>query len=185
METIVRDQIVSHMMENSLFCDEQHGFVPGRSCMTQLLITIELWTELLDTGAPLDVIYLDFKKAFDSVPHKRLLSKLDAYGLGESIKEWIKSFLVNRKQRVTVNGIMSSWSEVLSGIPQGSVLGPILFVIFINDLPDVVISITKIFADDTKLFRAIRTLEDREKLRDDLNQLVKWSEDSEPQWPSG
>ena len=117
METMLREQIVSHMMENSLFCDEQHGFVPGRSCMTQLLITIELWTELLDTGTALDVIYLDFKKAFDSVPHKRLLSKLDAYGIGGPIKEWIKSFLMNRKQRVTVNGIMSSWSEVLSGIP--------------------------------------------------------------------
>jgi len=107
METIVRDKIVSHMMENSLFCDE--------------LITIELWTELLDTGATLDVIYLDFKKAFDSVPHKRLLSKIDAYGIGDPIKEWIKCFLMNRKQRVTVNGIMSSWSEVLSGIPQGCV----------------------------------------------------------------
>ena len=173
METIVRDQIVSHMMENSLFCDEQHGFVPGRSYMTQLLITIELWTEMLDTGAPLDVIYLDFKKAFDSVPHKRLLSKLDAYGIGGLIKEWIKSFLVNRKQRVTVNGIMSSWSEVLSGIPQGSVLGPILFVIFINDLPDAVTSTTNIFADYTKLFRAIRGSEDREKLQNYLNQLVK------------
>ena len=156
MENISRNQIVSHMMENSLFYDEQRGFVPRRLCMTQLLIAIELWTELLDTGAPLDVIYLDFKKAFDSVPHKRLLSKLDAYGLGESIKEWIKSFLVNRKQRVTVNKIMSSWSEVLSGIPHGSVLGPILFVILVNDLPYAVTSITKIFADDTKLFRAIR-----------------------------
>ena len=155
METLVRDQIVSHMMENSLFCDEQHGFVPGQSCMTQLLITIEIWTELLDTGAPLDVIYLDFKKAFDSVPHKRLMSKLDAYGIGDPIKEWIKNFLVNRKQRVTVNGIMSSWSEVLSSIPQGSVLGPILLGIFINDLPDAVTSTPKIFADDTKLFRAI------------------------------
>ena len=102
METIVRDQIVHHMMENSLFCDKQHGFVPGRSCITQLLIKIELWTELLDTRAALDVIYLDFKKAFDSVPHKMLLSKLGVYGIGDPIKEWIKSFLVNRIQRVTV-----------------------------------------------------------------------------------
>jgi len=76
METLVRDQIVSHTVENSLFCDEQHGFVPGRSYMTQLLITIELWTELLYNRAPLDDIYLDFKKAFDSILHKRLLSKM-------------------------------------------------------------------------------------------------------------
>jgi len=176
MENILRNQIVSHMMENSLFYDEQRGFVPRRLCMTQLLIAIELWTELLDTGAPLDVIYLDFKKALDSVPHKRLLSKLDAYGIGDHIKKWIKSFLVNRKQRFTLNGIMSSLSEVLSGIPQGSILGPILFVIFINDLLDAVTSTTKIFADDTKLFKAIRGPEDREKLQNDLNQLVKWSE---------
>jgi len=95
METIVRDQIVSHMMENSLFCDEKHGFVPGRSCMTQLLITIELWIELLDTGAALGVIYLNFKEAFDYVRHKRLLYKLYAYCIGDPIKECIKSFLVN------------------------------------------------------------------------------------------
>ena len=101
------------MVENSLFCDEQHGFVPGRSCITQLLIKIELWTELLDTGAPLDVIYLDFKKAFDSAPIKGCCN---AYGIGGSIQEWIKSFLVNRKQRVTVNGRMASWSEILSDI---------------------------------------------------------------------
>jgi len=109
METIVRDYIVSHMMENILFCYEQHGFVPGVSCMTQLLITIELWTELLDTGATSNVIYLDIKKVFYSVPHKRLLYKLDAYSIGDPIKEGIKIFLVNRKQRVTVNGIMLLW----------------------------------------------------------------------------
>ena len=156
VKTLVRDQIVSHMMENSLFCEEQHEFVPGRSYMTQLLITIELWTELLDTEAPLGVIYPHFKKAFDSVPHKRLLSKIYAYGIRDPINEWIKIFLVNRNQRVKVNRAMLLWSEVLSGIHLDSILGPILFVIFINDLPDAVSSITKIVSDDTKLFRAIR-----------------------------
>ena len=81
MESIVRDKLVSHMMENQLFCDAQHGFVPGRSCMTQLLVTLELWSEMMDVGDPIDVIYLDFRKAFDTVPHKRLIRKLEAYGI--------------------------------------------------------------------------------------------------------
>ena len=88
MESFVRDHLVDHMTKNTLFCEAQHGFVPGRSCMTQLLITLELWTEILDRGVSLDCIYLDFKKAFDSVPHERLLSKLDAYGIGGPLKAW-------------------------------------------------------------------------------------------------
>lgn len=176
MESLVRDSLVKHMMEGNLFCDAQHGFVPGRSCMTQLLISIEIWTELLDSGAPLDVIYLDFKKAFDSVPHQRLLSKLKSYGVIGPLWIWIQDFLLGRRQRVKVNGSVSSWADVTSGIPQGSVLGPILFVIYINDLPDAVMSTTKIFADDTKLFRSLLNPDDHQKLQEDLNQLVKWSQ---------
>ena len=122
---------MDHMKKNRLFCEAQHGFVQGRSCMTQLLITLELWTEILDSGVPLDCIYLDFKNAFDSVPHQRLLSKLDAYSIAGSLKAWTKDFLLDRKQRVVVNCKLSSCSLVLSGIPQGSVLVPFLFVIFL------------------------------------------------------
>ena len=175
MESVIRDSLVKHMMDNNLFCDQQHGFVPGRSCMTQLLVTLELWTELLDSGASIDVIYLDFKKAFDTVPHQRLLRKLKAYGITGEVLEWVRDFLSGRRQRVVVNGKLSSWADILSGIPQGSVLGPILFVIFINDLPDVVSSTAKIFADDTKLFRAIRITEDHDVLQQDLDNLVEWS----------
>ena len=175
MESIVRDKLVSHMMENQLFCDTQHGFVPGRSCMTQLLVTLELWSEMMDVGDPIDVIYLDFRKAFDTVPHKRLIRKLKAYGIKGDILTWIRNFLSGRRQRVVVNGKLSSWEEILSGIPQGSVLGPILFVIFINDLPDEVMCTAKIFADDTKLFHCINSQEDRVRLQDDLNRLVEWS----------
>ena len=124
MESLVRDRLVHHMTERNLFCDAQHSFVPGRSCMTQLLVTIELWTKWLDKGDPVDVIYLDFKKAFDSVPHKCLLLKLEAYGISGTLKDWISDFLFGRKQRVIVNGKPSTCAEVLRGIQQGSVLGP-------------------------------------------------------------
>ena len=124
----------------------------------------------------LDCIYLGFKKVFDSVPHERLLSKLDAYGIGGPLKAWAKDFLLDTKQRVVVNGKLSSWSLVLSGIPQGSVLGPILFVIFINDLPDQIRSTVKIFADGTKIFRALHDPEDYSYLQDDLDRLVEWSQ---------
>jgi len=93
MESVIRDSLVKYMMENNLFCDQQHGFDPGRSCMTQLLVTLELWTELLASGAPIEVIYLYFKKAFDTVPHQRLLRKLKAYGITGKVLEWIQDFL--------------------------------------------------------------------------------------------
>ena len=118
---------------------------------------------------------MDFKKAFDTVPHQRLLRKLKAYGIIGKVLEWIRDFLSGRRQRVVVNGKLSSWTDILSGIPQGSVLGPILFVIFINDLPDVVSSTAKIFADDTKLFWAIRIIEDHDVMQQDLDNLVEWS----------
>ena len=175
MESSVRDKLVSHMMENQLFCDTQHGFVPGHSCMTQLLVTLELWSEILDVGDPIDVIYLDFRKTFDTVPHKRLLRKLEAYGIKGDTLTWIRNFLSCRRQMVVVNGKLSSWEEILSGIPQGSVLGPILFIIFINDLPDEVMCTANIFADDTKLFHCINSQEYRVLLQDDLNRLVEWS----------
>ena len=100
-----------------------------------------------------DAVYLDFRKAFDSVPHQRLLGKLKAYGINGKITKWIRNFLVGRKQRVKVNRILSAWAAVISGIPQGSVLGPILFVLFINDLPNMINSTVHIFADDTKVYR--------------------------------
>ena len=175
MESIVRDQLVHHMMSNGLFCDAQHGFVPGRSCMTQLLVTMELWSEILDSGCPVDVIYLDFSNAFDTVPHRRLLKKLEAYGIKGDLLTWIENFLSGRRQRVTVNGKLSTWAEILSGIPQGSVLGTVLFVIYINDLPDELVCTAKIFADDTKLFQGISYRDDQTRVQEDLNNLLTWS----------
>ena len=116
MESIIRDKIVDHLMENELLCDEQHGFVPGRSCITQLLCCIEEWSSLLDQGFPIDIIYLDFKKAFDAVPHLRLLRKVHSFGIQGSIYKWLGNFLMGRRQRVTIGSDKSSWANVLSGI---------------------------------------------------------------------
>lgn len=131
---------------------------------------------MLDSGDPVDAIYLDFRKAFDTVPHQRLLNKLKAYGIVGDINDWIRAFLTGRTHRVVVNSSLSSWLEVLSGIPQGSVLGPILFVLFINDLPDMVRSTAHIFADDTKVYRSVLTEQDCVELQADLTRLVEWSE---------
>ena len=176
LESIVRDVLVDHMLSNQLFADEQHGFVPGRNCITQLLLVIEEWTDMLERGIPVDVAYLDFQKAFDSVPHQRLLRKVEAYGIKGGLRDWIEAFLSERKQRVKVNGSKSAWSEVKSGIPQGSCLGPTLFVIFINDLPDVIKSMCKIFADDTKAYTCMKCGEDSRRFQDDLEALNNWSD---------
>ena len=126
-----------------------------------LLQVIDEWTEILDEGGSVDVIHLDLAKAFDTVPHQRLLSKLSGYGVRGRILEGIKQFLTERRQKVRVGHAESTWSEVLSGVPQGSVLGPVLFVCCMNDLPDIVSFFIYMYADDTKLFRRMDNGEDR------------------------
>ena len=98
------DDIVTHMSVNNLLCDQQHGSVPGKSCITQLLTTFEIWTQAVEDGNSVDAIYLDFQKAFDPVPHQRLIRKVVAYGVTGKILRWIKTFLIDRKQRVCVEG---------------------------------------------------------------------------------
>ena len=177
MEKIVRNELIEYMENNNLFSVHQHGFRSGRSCVTQLIEVIEKWTEETDNRNSVDVIYLDFQKAFDTVPHQRLLKKLAAYGIHGHLYSWIEDFLKERKQKVVLNGEESSWATVSSGIPQGSVLGPTLFLIYINDLPEVVDSVIKLFADDTKLYNRVNTVTDMEYLQKDLDNLVKWSAD--------
>ena len=130
-------------------------------------------TKWIDVGSPVDIIYLDFQKALDKVPHQRLLLKLKAHGIGIGITDRIEQWLTDRRQRVVVDGEVSNWISVLSGVPQGSVLGPILFLIYINDLDDSITSNVLEFADDTKLFRKVNTDGDKQHLQNDLDRLVK------------
>ena len=137
---------------------------------------MDSWTKGKDESNPVDAIDLDFAKAFDSVPHQRLLHKLKSYAIEADVLVWIEDFLAGRSQRVTVNGCHFSWSPVTSGVSQGSVLGPVLFVIFINDMPEATESICQMYADDTKLFRPIQTPADIKTLQQDLNNLVDWAD---------
>jgi retron-type reverse transcriptase len=134
-------------------------------------------TELLDLGEPVDIVFFDFKKAFDTVPHQRLLYKAEKCGISGNLLRWIKEWLSERRQRVVVNGSFSDWIQVISGVPQGSVLGPILFLIYINDLGDGVKEFLSLFADDTKLFSSVRSAEQVQSLQDSINKLNSWSEE--------
>jgi hypothetical protein len=137
LEGLTRQGITDHLNKNKLLSESQFGFRSGRSCQLQLLETLDRWTEDLDNGQSIDVLFFDYSNAFDTVPHKRLLSKIKAHGITGNLLEWIQDFLTDRKQRVAIHSSVSTWESVLSGVPQGSVLGPTLFLLSVNDLPNV------------------------------------------------
>ena len=176
MESLVRDQLISFLRQNKLLSDKQYGFLGGRSTVTQLLRVMDEWTAVLDSGGFIENIYLDFQKAFDSVPHRRLLTKLEAYGIKGHLLGWLKDFLIGRTQEVKINGISSPKCQVTSGIPQGSVLGPILFIIYINDLPSAVNSTTYMYADDTKIYNTYsKDAPIGMEIQQDITSLENWS----------
>ena len=174
-ESIIKDTLSNYLSDNNLLSPNQHGFVPRRSCCTQLLHALNDWTLSLDERLSTDVVYFDFSKAFDSVPHTRLLLKLQAYGINGQLLSWFKSFLTGRRQCVKINDVLSSWVQVSSGVPQGSILGPLLFSLYVNELPSLVSSQLLMFADDIKLYRTIRSSEDCLVLQNDINILLDWS----------
>ena len=176
MEKLIRDHIIDHMKRNKLFSKFQYGFLAGRSVTLQLLYAMDKWTEALDNGEEIDCIYTDFMKAFDKVPHKRLIAKMVSYGISGEICSWVEAFLSHRQQKVVVNGVSSEWENIVSGVPQGSVLGPVLFLIFINDLPEEAISELLLYADDSKIFRVIKTDKDQEILQRDLHAMSIWAD---------
>uniref|UniRef100_A0A803J1V1 Reverse transcriptase domain-containing protein n=1 Tax=Xenopus tropicalis TaxID=8364 RepID=A0A803J1V1_XENTR len=147
----------------------------NRSCQTNLVAFYEEVSRNLDAGMAVDVIYLDFAKAFDTVPHRRLMIKLRNIGLEHNICNWIENWLKDRVHRVVGNGTFSNWTSVVSGVPQGSVLGPLLFNLFINDLEVGIDSIVSIFADDTKLCKTISSMQDAAALQSDLTKLDNWA----------
>merc|ERR1711963_630999 len=175
MEKVIKNHLNLHLKNNNLLADEQYGFFSGRSTETQLLTSLHHWQKALDSSIPVDVIYMDFRKAFDSVPHARLVKKLKNYGVQGNLLKWIESFLTGRTQHVNVNNKRSEEKDVTSGVPQGSVLGPTLFIYFINDLPLTSSVETKIFADDTWVYTTIESQQDVTKLQETVDKMHQWT----------
>ena len=168
---------MNHLDAHGLITNWQHAFYKGRCCTTQLCTVINDWSKSIDQGLQTDVFILDFAKAFDSVPHKHLKVKLFRYGINGKTLEWIDKFLCHRYQWVAVNGSKSDWSPVVSGVPQGTVLGPVLFNIFINDIVDTVDSETRLFADDCVCYRPIEKDQDYVQLQRDIDHLTSWAKE--------
>ena len=176
LEHIIHSSIMDHFDHHSTLNEFQHGFRQKRSCESQLITTVRDFSLCLKRKEQTDAILLDFSKAFDKVDHKILVSKLSSLGIGGPLLQWIHSFLSNRTQSVVVDGATSSPAPVLSGVPQGTVLGPLLFLTYINDINKNLTKGTQIrlFADDSLLYRTIKTEEDSRILQKDLDTLQIW-----------
>ena len=175
LERVVLDYLFVHV--SPVLCNEQHGFIPGKSCTTNLAVFLKTAWEAISDGYQTDAIYTDYSAAFQSVNHALIIHKLKhSYHLQDIALKWFVSYLSDRRQRVIVNGKTSDWKPVTSGVPEGSLLAPLLFALFINDLPLEINSGCLMYADDVKLYRKIKTQDDCFLLQDDLTRLALWSE---------
>ena len=173
MEHILSSQIMKYLECHNILTTTQFGFRQKHSCESQLLLTTDDFARFLDSNTQVDVGILDLSMAFDKVPHKRLAIKLDYYGIRGNLLTWIQSFLENRTQLVVVEGHYSSLTTVTLGVPQGTVLGPTLFLVYINDISADILSQLRLFADDCLVYRPIYSNKDHERLQRDLNSLTQ------------
>ena len=179
MEKVVVKQLTEHLEENNLLNPRQHGFRARRSCLSQLLAHTSEVLAGLEVKNSVDVIYLDFAKAFDKVDHKIVLRKLRLVGVGGNLMKWMNNFLTGRTQFVAADGAVSASSDVISGVPQGTVLGPLLFLVHIGDIDtNVTESRVASFADDTRLMKQIASPRDVELLQGDLSKVYQWADDN-------
>ena len=164
---------MKHLEINNIVTDLQHGFRKHRFCETQLIKNANDLAKSMNHGEQIDSILLDLSKAFDNICHRKLLLKLEQYGITRRNLKWIKKFLENRTQKVAVAGVTLSVPAVMSGVPQGTVLGPLLFLIYNNDMPSTVSSTIGLFADDTYI-RSIKNIDDCQILQEGLQILIQW-----------
>ena len=176
MERIISENIFEHIKINSFQCPQQHVFTAGRFTTTNLLESVNIWSEVLSHNIPVNVILFNYAKAFDTVPHIRLGNQIEIFDIIRNLLAWIKAFLTGRRQGVVVNSELSPWTPVSSGVPQGFVLGPLLFTLFISDISSTVNNFCSLFAEDTKI-HAVNSKHSSctTSLQEDLDRLQNWT----------
>ena len=174
LERLIYNRIFGFIESNNLLSSHQYGFRPGYSCTSQLIHLFHEWAKALDKRLPTDVIFLDFEKAFDSVPHDRLLLKLERFGITGSLLSWLSNFLQGRSQRVVIEGCQSDWAPVTSGVPQGSILAPLLFILYVNDIPESLSSPAEMFADDMLIYNYCPPSQTSITAQESLDKVTDW-----------